>query len=199
MSDVRVIIQRDSEREERVVTTGTTAADLFAGERTVIAARVDGELKDLAYVPGDGESVEPVDISSGDGLDILRHSTAHVMAQAVQELFPEAKLGIGPPVKGGFYYDFDVAEPFTPEDLKRVEKKMQEIQKRGQRFSRRVTTDEDARAELAGEPYKLELIGLKGNAAQAADGADAEVGPRPPARGGLRGPAGPHRRGVPDR
>ncbi|WP_440571673.1 threonine--tRNA ligase [Streptomyces sp. KR2] len=176
MSDVRVIIQRDSEREERVVTTGTTAADLFAGERTVIAARVDGELKDLAYVPSDGESVEPVDISSGDGLDILRHSTAHVMAQAVQELFPEAKLGIGPPVKGGFYYDFDVAEPFTPEDLKRVEKKMQEIQKRGQRFSRRVTTDEDARAELAGEPYKLELIGLKGNAAQAADGADAEVG-----------------------
>ncbi|MCO6751842.1 threonine--tRNA ligase [Streptomyces sp. IpFD-1.1] len=176
MSDVRVIIQRDSEREERVVTTGTTAADLFAGERTVIAARVDGELKDLAYVPGDGESVEPVDISSGDGLDILRHSTAHVMAQAVQELFPEAKLGIGPPVKGGFYYDFDVAEPFTPEDLKRVEKKMQEIQKRGQRFSRRVTTDEDARAELAGEPYKLELIGLKGNAVQAADGADAEVG-----------------------
>ncbi|UNR59951.1 threonine--tRNA ligase [Streptomyces sp. A10(2020)] len=176
MSDVRVIIHRDSEREERVVTTGTTAADLFAGERTVIAARVNGELKDLAYVPGDGESVEPVDISSGDGLDILRHSTAHVMAQAVQELFPEAKLGIGPPVKGGFYYDFDVAEPFTPEDLKRVEKKMQEIQKRGQRFSRRVTTDEDARAELAGEPYKLELIGLKGNAAQAADGADAEVG-----------------------
>ncbi|MBF4137509.1 MULTISPECIES: threonine--tRNA ligase [Streptomyces] len=176
MSDVRVIIQRDSEREERVVTTGTTAADLFAGERTVIAARVDGELKDLAYVPGDGESVEPVDISSEDGLDILRHSTAHVMAQAVQELFPEAKLGIGPPVKGGFYYDFDVAEPFTPEDLKRVEKKMQEIQKRGQRFSRRVTTDEDARTELADEPYKLELIGLKGNAAQAADGADAEVG-----------------------
>ncbi|OWA03065.1 threonine--tRNA ligase [Streptomyces sp. CS227] len=176
MSDVRVIIQRDSEREERVVTTGTTAADLFAGERTVIAARVDGELKDLAYVPGDGESVEPVDISSEDGLNILRHSTAHVMAQAVQELFPEAKLGIGPPVKGGFYYDFDVAEPFTPEDLKRVEKKMQEIQKRGQRFSRRVTSDEDARVELADEPYKLELIGLKGNAAQAADGADAEVG-----------------------
>ncbi|MGW9616328.1 threonine--tRNA ligase [Streptomyces diastaticus] len=171
-----MIIQRDSEREERVVTTGTTAADLFAGERTVIAARVDGELRDLAYAPGDGESVEPVDISSEDGLNILRHSTAHVMAQAVQELFPEAKLGIGPPVKGGFYYDFDVAEPFTPEDLKRVEKKMQEIQKRGQRFSRRVTTDEDARVELADEPYKLELIGLKGNAAQAADGADAEVG-----------------------
>ncbi|MFC7265531.1 threonine--tRNA ligase [Streptomyces lutosisoli] len=176
MSDVRVIIQRDSERDERVVTTGTTAADLFAGERTIVAARVGGELKDLAYEVKDGEEVEPVEISSEDGLNILRHSTAHVMAQAVQELFPEAKLGIGPPVKDGFYYDFDVAEPFTPDDIKRVEKKMQEIQKRGQRFSRRITTDDDARVELADEPYKLELIGLKGNAAQAAEGADAEVG-----------------------
>ncbi|WJV49994.1 threonine--tRNA ligase [Streptomyces flavofungini] len=176
MSDVRVIIQRDSEREERVVTTGTTAADLFDGERTVVAARVGGELKDLAYAVADGEVVEPVEISSEDGLNILRHSTAHVMAQAVQELFPEAKLGIGPPIRDGFYYDFDVAEPFTPEDLKRIEKKMQEIQKRGQRFARRVTNDDDARVELADEPYKLELIGLKGNAANAADGADAEVG-----------------------
>ncbi|MCX5556223.1 threonine--tRNA ligase [Streptomyces sp. NBC_00038] len=176
MSDVRVIIQRDSEREERVVTTGTTAADLFGGERTIVAARVGGELKDLAYAVQDGEEVEPVEISSEDGLNILRHSTAHVMAQAVQELFPEAKLGIGPPVKDGFYYDFDVAEPFTPEDVKRVEKKMQEIQKRGQKFSRRITTDDAAREELADEPYKLELIGLKGNAAQAAEGADAEVG-----------------------
>jgi threonyl-tRNA synthetase len=171
-----VIIQRDSEREERVVTTGTTAAELFAGERSIVAARVGGELKDLGYALADGDEVEGVEISSEDGLNILRHSTAHVMAQAVQELFPEAKLGIGPPIKDGFYYDFDVKEPFTPEDLKRIEKKMQEIQKRGQRFSRRVTTDEAAREELADEPYKLELIGLKGNAAQAADGADAEVG-----------------------
>ncbi|WP_329114458.1 threonine--tRNA ligase [Streptomyces sp. NBC_01465] len=176
MSDVRVIIQRDSEREERVVTTGTTAAELFPGERTIVAARVAGELKDLSYALADGDEVEPVEITSDDGLAILRHSTAHVMAQAVQELFPEAKLGIGPPIKDGFYYDFDVEKPFTPEDIKAVEKKMQEIQKRGQRFSRRVTTDEAAREELAGEPYKLELIGLKGNAAQAADGADAEVG-----------------------
>ncbi|WP_432134433.1 MULTISPECIES: threonine--tRNA ligase [unclassified Streptomyces] len=176
MSDVRVIIQRDSEREERTVTTGTTAADLFTGERSIIAARVGGELKDLAYTVADGDEVEGVEISSEDGLGILRHSTAHVMAQAVQELFPEAKLGIGPPVRDGFYYDFDVAEPFTPEDLKRIEKKMQEIQKRGQRFARRVTTDDAAREELAAEPYKLELIGLKGNAAQAAEGADAEVG-----------------------
>ncbi|WP_030616119.1 threonine--tRNA ligase [Streptomyces sclerotialus] len=176
MSDVRVTIQRDSEREERVVTTGTTAADLFQGERSVVAARVAGELKDLAYEVADGETVEPVEITSEDGLNILRHSTAHVMAQAVQELFPEAKLGIGPPIKDGFYYDFDVETPFTPEDLKRIEKKMQEIQKRGQRFARRVTTDEDAREELAAEPYKLELIGLKGKAGEAAEGADAEVG-----------------------
>ncbi|POX37914.1 threonine--tRNA ligase [Streptomyces sp. Ru73] len=176
MSDVRVTIQRDSEREERVVTTGTTAADLFQGERSIVAARVAGELKDLAYEVADGETVEPVEITSEDGLNILRHSTAHVMAQAVQELFPEAKLGIGPPIKDGFYYDFDVETPFTPEDLKRIEKKMQEIQKRGQRFARRVTTDEDAREELAAEPYKLELIGLKGKAGEAAEGADAEVG-----------------------
>ncbi|WP_431781442.1 threonine--tRNA ligase [Streptomyces chumphonensis] len=176
MSDVRVTVQRDSEREERVVTTGTTAAALFEGQRSVVAVRVGGQLKDLAHVPADGDVVEPVELSSPDGLDILRHSTAHVMAQAVQELFPEAKLGIGPPIKDGFYYDFDVEHPFQPEDLKRVEKKMQEIIKRGQRFSRRVTTDEDARAELAGEPYKLELIGLKGAAADAAEGASAEVG-----------------------
>ncbi|UQA96485.1 threonine--tRNA ligase [Streptomyces halobius] len=176
MSDVRVTVQRDSEREERVVTTGTTAADLFQGERTVVAARVAGELKDLAYEVADGDAVEPVEITSEDGLDILRHSTAHVMAQAVQELFPEAKLGIGPPIKDGFYYDFDVETPFHPDDLKRIEKKMQEIQKRGQKFSRRAVSDDAAREELADEPYKLELIGLKGSAADAAEGASAEVG-----------------------
>ncbi|MEU5644911.1 threonine--tRNA ligase [Streptomyces milbemycinicus] len=176
MSDVRVSIQRDSEREERVVTTGTTAADLFDGDRSIVAARIAGQLKDLAYELAEGDEVEPVEITSQDGLDILRHSTAHVMAQAVQELFPEAKLGIGPPIKDGFYYDFDVETPFHPDDLKRIEKKMQEIIKRGQRFSRRPVTDEDAREELAAEPYKLELIGLKGSAADAAEGASAEVG-----------------------
>ncbi|MBP8535711.1 threonine--tRNA ligase [Streptomyces sp. MK37H] len=176
MSDVRVIIQRDSEREERVVATGTTTADLFAGDRSIVAVRVGGQLKDLAYRPAEGDEIEPVEITSQDGLDILRHSTAHVMAQAVQELFPEAKLGIGPPIKDGFYYDFDVETPFHPDDLKRIEKKMQEIQKRGQRFSRRAVTDEEAREELSAEPYKLELIGLKGSAADAAEGASAEVG-----------------------
>ncbi|MBL1116707.1 threonine--tRNA ligase [Streptomyces sp. 110] len=176
MSDVRVIIQRDSEREERVVATGTTTADLFTGDRSIVAVRVGGQLKDLAYRPAEGDEIEPVEITSQDGLDILRHSTAHVMAQAVQELFPEAKLGIGPPIKDGFYYDFDVETPFHPDDLKRIEKKMQEIQKRGQRFSRRAVTDEEAREELSAEPYKLELIGLKGSAADAAEGASAEVG-----------------------
>ncbi|MBD0707923.1 MULTISPECIES: threonine--tRNA ligase [unclassified Streptomyces] len=175
MSEVRVTVQSASESEERTVSAGTTAGALFADDRTVIAARVAGELKDLSYALADGDVVEGVEISSPDGLDILRHSTAHVMAQAVQELFPEAKLGIGPPVRDGFYYDFDVEKPFTPEDLKVIEKKMQEIQKRGQRFARRVVTDEDARAELADEPYKLELIGIKGSASTD-DGADVEVG-----------------------
>ncbi|AEW97660.1 MULTISPECIES: threonine--tRNA ligase [Streptomycetaceae] len=177
MSQIRVVIKRDSvEREERVVTTGTTAADLFGGERTVVAARVAGELKDLAHKVAEGDEIEPVEIGSEDGLAILRHSTAHVMAQAVQELHPEAKLGIGPPIKDGFYYDFDVDKPFHPDDIKAIEKKMQEIVKRGQRFSRRAVSDEQAREELAGEPYKLELIGLKGSAADAAEGASAEVG-----------------------
>jgi threonyl-tRNA synthetase len=164
---------------ERSVDVGTTAANLFADAPEVIAARVGSQLVDLSRPLVDGDRVEPVDIGSDDGRAILRHSTAHVMAQAVQELFPEAKLGIGPPVENGFYYDFDVAEPFHPDDLKSIEKKMQQIVKDRQAFSRRVVTDDQARDELAGEPYKLELIGLKGpQAAGAAEGADAEVGAR---------------------
>ena len=162
---------------ERSVAAGTTAAQVLGkDDRSVVAARVGGELKDLAYVVEAGDVVEPVAIGSPDGLAILRHSTAHVMAQAVQQLYPDAKLGIGPPIDNGFYYDFDV-EPFTPEDLGRIDKEMQRIVKEGQTFSRRVVSDDEARTELAGEPYKLELIGLKGpGAASAADGADAEVG-----------------------
>ncbi|MFF3668074.1 threonine--tRNA ligase [Microtetraspora malaysiensis] len=159
---------------ERVVAAGTTAGEaLDADGRSVIAARVNGELRDLAAEVADGDVIEPVAIDSADGRAILRHSTAHVMAQAVQEIFPEAKLGIGPPVENGFYYDFDVQEPFTPEDLKRVEKRMREIVKQGQTFQRRPVSDEDAREELAAEPYKLELIGLKGGAA---DEESVEVG-----------------------
>jgi threonyl-tRNA synthetase len=130
----------------------------------VIAVRVNGELRDLASPLADGDQVEPVELASADGRAILRHSTAHVLAQAVQDLFPHAKLGIGPPVENGFYYDFDVPQPFGPDDLKAVEQRMRAIVRQGQRFSRRVVSDEAARTELAGEPYKLELIGLKGRA-----------------------------------
>ncbi|MGA7689810.1 MAG: threonine--tRNA ligase [Jiangellales bacterium] len=141
-----------------------------------VVARVNGTLVDLAAPVADGDVVEPVALDSDEGRAVLRHSTAHVLAQAVQELFPKARLGIGPPVKDGFYYDFDVAEPFTPDDLDALSTRMRKIVKEGQRFSRRVVTDDDARTELVGEPYKLELIGLKGNAADAAEGASAEVG-----------------------
>lgn len=165
---------------ERVVAGGTTYGDaLEADGRSVIAARANGELKDLAAAVSEGDVIEPVPVGSADGRAIVRHSTAHVMAQAVQEIFPEARLGIGPPVENGFYYDFDVKSPFTPDDLKRVEKRMREIVKQGQLFSRRAVSDDDARAELAAEPYKLELIGLKGGAGSddgADDGADVEVG-----------------------
>jgi threonyl-tRNA synthetase len=149
---------------EHVVEAGTTAGD-FLTEHTgddVVAAKVNGALRDLAHMLSDGDSVEPVTIGSPEGRSILRHSTAHVMAQAVQQLFPDAKLGIGPPVENGFYYDFDVAQPFGPADLKNIEQRMRQIVKQGQRFSRRVVSGDEASAELAGEPYKLELIGLKG-------------------------------------
>ncbi|MER7605326.1 threonine--tRNA ligase [Nocardioides sp. NPDC127503] len=176
MSEIKIAVLTPDGREERAVTTGTKAWELFADNPDVIAARVGEDLKDLAYELVDGDAVEGVLIDSKDGHDILRHSTAHVMAQAVQELFPEAKLGIGPPVTDGFYYDFDVETPFVPEDLVKIESRMKKIIKANQKFSRRVTTDDDARVELADEPYKLELIGLKGSAADAAEGASAEVG-----------------------
>ena len=162
---------------ERSVAEGTTYGDLFDGDRTVLVARVDGELRDLHRPAADGETVVPVTAAEQDGLDVLRHSAAHVLAQAVQEVNPGARLGIGPPVRDGFYYDFDVEDPFTPEDLKTLEKVMQRIVNEGQSFVRREVTDEEAAAELAGEPYKIELIGLKGGAAEdAAEGASVEVG-----------------------
>ncbi|MDQ3616802.1 MAG: threonine--tRNA ligase [Actinomycetota bacterium] len=162
---------------ERAVVTGTRAWELFADEQSVVAARVGDVLKDLSYELADGDRVAPIAIDSPEGHDILRHSTAHVMAQAVQGLFPDARLGIGPPVTDGFYYDFDVAEPFVPADLEKIETRMRRIIKEGQRFSRREVSDDDARIELAGEAYKLELIGLKGGGADdAAEGASVEVG-----------------------
>ncbi len=142
----------------------TTAFDLVGGDRSVVVARINGELRDLATEVSDTDIVEAVLADSPDGLAVLRHSAAHVLAQAVQDLFPEAKLGIGPPVKDGFYYDFDVETPFTPEDLVELEKRMTHILKSGQRFERRVVTDAQAIEELASEPYKLRLIGSEGGA-----------------------------------
>ncbi len=178
MSEIKVTVVSADERAERSVTTGTKAWELFADDSSVIAARVGGALKDLAYELQDGDEVEAVAIDSPDGRDILRHSTAHVMAQAVQELFPEAKLGIGPPITDGFYYDFDVETPFVPEDLEKIESRMRKIVKEGQKFSRRPISDGEAIEELKDEPYKLELVGLKGSghAEDAAEGANVEVG-----------------------
>jgi threonyl-tRNA synthetase len=172
VSDIQIF----SNDEATTVEAGTKAWQLFADTPEIIAARVGGELKDLAYELVDGDRVEGVAIDTKDGRDILRHSTAHVMAQAVQELFPQAKLGIGPPITDGFYYDFDVAEPFVPEDLVKIESRMKKIIKEGQKFDRREISDDAARVELADEPYKLELIGLKSSAGDAAEGASVEVG-----------------------
>ncbi len=165
----------DGNLDERSVPEGTTVAEIFP-DRSVVVARLGDSLVDLARVVADGDVLEPVLLDSEDGRAVLRHSTAHVLAQAVQQLFPEAKLGIGPPIRDGFYYDFDVDRPFTPEDLAALEKRMQEIVKAGQRFSRRPVTDDEARAELAFEPYKLELIGLKGGSSAELEDEVMEVG-----------------------
>jgi threonyl-tRNA synthetase len=154
-----------------VVAAGTTAADAvaaaglpMAGPKAVVVVRdPQGQLRDLDWSPAEEVQVEPVAIDTPDGLNVLRHSTAHVLAQAVQDVFPEARLGIGPPIENGFYYDFAVDKPFQPDDLARLEKRMQEIIKSGQRFRRRRFRDlDEARTELAAEPFKLELIDLKG-------------------------------------
>lgn len=155
--------------------SNTTGFDLYS-DRDTVAMRVNGELRDLAGTVTDTDTVEPVTIDSPDGLSILRHSAAHVLAQAVQSINPDAKLGIGPPITDGFYYDFDVDEAFTPDDLKAISKAMERIIRQGQRFVRRVVTEAEARAELASEPYKLELIGLKGTASSGTDNESVEVG-----------------------
>ena len=146
---------------------------IFAERKDVVVCRINGELRDLWTDLAEGDVVESVTIDSEDGLKVLRHSTAHVMAQAVQQIYPEAKLGIGPPITDGFYYDFDPKDPFTPESLDKIESAMRKIVKDGQRFKRRVTNETDALAELAKEPYKCELIGIKGGSS---DESSVEVG-----------------------
>ncbi len=168
--EISVVLQ-GSKQQVPATSTGFT---LFT-EKNIVALSINGEPKDLAYTVQDGDIVEPITIDSPEGLNILRHSAAHVLAQAVQTINPEAKLGIGPPIKDGFYYDFDVASPFTPEDLKALEKEMDRIIRSGQRFVRRVTTDDAARVELSNEPYKLELIGLKSGNSDVGE-ASVEVG-----------------------
>ena len=155
------------------VASGSTGFELFQ-DKKIVAQRVNGELRDLAHPVSSGDKVEGVLIDSADGLSILRHSTAHVLAQAVQKLNPDARLGIGPPIVDGFYYDFDVAEPFTPDSLKALEKEMERIIRSGQRFVRRAVSDAEAREELKNEPNKLELISLK-SSENLAEGS-AEVG-----------------------
>jgi len=194
VSEIQVVVVTADQPEPRTVTTGTKAWELFSEAPEVVAARVstgsttgagsttEAVLKDLSYELVDGDAVEGVRIDSPDGRDILRHSTAHVMAQAVQDLFPDARLGIGPPVEDGFYYDFDITTPFRPEDLEKIETRMRKIIKENQRFQRRVVSDGDALTELKDEPYKLELVGLKGRIKKDEDpeslgeGASVEVG-----------------------
>ena len=145
----------------RSVESDQRPTHIFADDKSIVVARVNGELRDLWSDLSEGDVVEGVSISSPDGLAVLRHSTAHVMAQAVQQIFPQTRLGIGPPIRDGFYYDFEPERPFTPEDLEKIESAMRKIVKDGQRFKRRVTTESDALKELAHEPYKCELIGIK--------------------------------------
>ncbi len=145
----------------RSVESDQRPTHIFAEDKSIVVARVNGELRDLWSELKDGDAVEGVSISSPDGLSVLRHSTAHVLAQAVQQTFSQTRLGIGPPIRDGFYYDFEPERPFTPEDLEKIETAMRKIVKDGQRFKRRVTTEADALKELAHEPYKCELIGIK--------------------------------------
>jgi threonyl-tRNA synthetase len=159
------------------LTTSVAAEDrptqIFADRKEIVVCKINGELRDLWSDLRDGDVVEGVAISSAEGLAVLRHSCAHVMAQAVQQIFPQTRLGIGPPITDGFYYDFDPQNPFNPDDLEKIESAMRKIIKDGQRFKRRVTTEKEALLELAHEPYKCELIGIKGGGS---DETNVEVG-----------------------
>ena len=169
MSEISILVNGVPQK----VASEQKPTHLFADFKDVVVCKINGELRDLWIDLNDGDNVESISISSPDGLNVLRHSTAHVMAQAVQQVFPQTRLGIGPPIQDGFYYDFDPAKPFTPEDLEKLESAMRKIIKDGQRFRRRVTTEADALKELAKEPYKCELIGIKGGAS---DESSVEVG-----------------------
>ena len=169
MSEISILVDGAPQK----VAPDQKPTHLFAELKDVVVCKINGELRDLWSDLKDGDKVESISISSPDGLNVLRHSTAHVMAQAVQQVFPQTRLGIGPPIQDGFYYDFDPEKPFNPDDLEKLESAMRKIIKDGQRFRRRVTTEADALKELAAEPYKCELIGIKGGAN---DESSVEVG-----------------------
>jgi threonyl-tRNA synthetase len=169
MSEISIVVNG----QHRSIEADQKPTHIFAEDKEIVVCKVNGVLRDLWTDLADGDAVEGVSISSPEGLAVLRHSAAHVMAQAVQQVFAQTRLGIGPPITDGFYYDFDPQTPFTPDDLEKVESAMRKIVKEGQRFRRRVTTEADALVELAHEPYKCELIGLKGPAGEEAS---VEVG-----------------------
>jgi threonyl-tRNA synthetase len=169
MSQISITVDGRAEKVE----ADQRPTHLFAEAKEIVVCKVNGELKDLWTELQDGDKVEGISISSPEGLSVLRHSTAHVMAQAVQQVFSQTRLGIGPPITDGFYYDFDPERPFNPEDLEKIESAMRKIVKDGQRFRRRVTNEADALKELAHEPYKCELIGIKSGAGEEAS---VEVG-----------------------
>ena len=169
MSEISIVVNG----QPRSIEADQKPTHIFADDKEIVVCKVNGVLRDLWTDLSDGDEVEGISISSPEGLAVLRHSTAHVMAQAVQQVFAQTRLGIGPPITDGFYYDFDPQSPFTPDDLEKVESAMRKIVKEGQRFKRRVTTEADALVELAHEPYKCELIGLKGPAGEEAS---VEVG-----------------------
>ncbi|KUM31827.1 threonine--tRNA ligase [Arthrobacter sp. EpRS66] len=161
--------------EQVQVDAGTTGLQFYADQKDVVVMHVDGVLRDLARELEAGSTVTRVTITDPEGLEVLRHSTAHVMAQAVQQLRPDAKLGIGPYITDGFYFDFDVAEPFTPEDLKQLEKMMLKIVNQNQLFARREVSPEEAKAEMANEPYKCELLAKADSADTSGEGVTVEV------------------------
>ncbi len=167
------MIQVTVDGSTRTIEADQRPTHLFSENKEIVVCRINGALRDLWTDLNEGDVVESVSINSPDGLFVLRHSTAHVMAQAVQEVFADTKLGIGPPIKDGFYYDFDPSTPFNPDDLIKIESVMRKIVKDGQRFRRRVVTESEALAELSHEPYKCELIGIKGPAGEEAS---VEVG-----------------------
>ena len=169
MSQITITV--DGEKAQ--VESDQRPTHIYADKKEIVVCKVNGQLKDLWTDLVDGDVVEGISISSPDGLSVLRHSTAHVMAQAVQEVYANTRLGIGPPIKDGFYYDFDPENTFNPDDLPKIESAMRKIIKDGQRFKRRVTTESEALKELAHEPYKCELIGIKGPAGEEAS---VEVG-----------------------